>query len=127
MIILKLPIPPSINKYYGTKNDKSKFLLDEVKLFRWETLIEVKKLKIKPLNGSVQLRILFVFKDKRKHDVDNRIKSLQDALQIAGLFADDVQVNNSNLAKMYKKSDKSYVLVRVDNSQNIINEDWIND
>jgi crossover junction endodeoxyribonuclease RusA len=33
------------------------------------------------------------FKDRRKSDIDNRIKSLLDALVQAGLFNDDSQVD----------------------------------
>jgi crossover junction endodeoxyribonuclease RusA len=48
-----------------------------------------------PKMGSVRLSISMVVwpRDKRVFDIDNRIKSVLDSLQDAGLFDDDSQVD----------------------------------
>ncbi|MBQ3347290.1 MAG: RusA family crossover junction endodeoxyribonuclease [Synergistaceae bacterium] len=41
----------------------------------------------------VELRIIFTTNDRRKWDIDNRVKALQDCLSLAGMIEDDRQIN----------------------------------
>jgi crossover junction endodeoxyribonuclease RusA len=52
-----------------------------------------------PKMGSVRLSISMVVwpRDKRVFDIDNRIKSVLDSLQDAGLFDDDSQVDELSI------------------------------
>ena len=52
-----------------------------------------------PKLGSVRLCLEVVLwpKDKRKYDIDNRIKALLDSLQDAGVFDDDEQIDQINV------------------------------
>lgn len=52
-----------------------------------------------PKLGSARLYLEIVLwpKDKRKYDIDNRIKALLDSLQDAGVFDDDEQIDQINI------------------------------
>lgn len=45
-----------------------------------------------PYTGPVELRIIFVTATRRKWDIDNRVKALQDCLMLSGVIQDDTQV-----------------------------------
>ena len=52
-----------------------------------------------PKLGQARLSLEIVLwpKDKRKYDIDNRIKALLDSLQDAGVFDDDEQIDQINV------------------------------
>ena len=52
-----------------------------------------------PKLGSARLYLEVVLwpKDKRKYDIDNRVKALLDSLQDAGVFDDDEQIDQINV------------------------------
>ena len=54
-----------------------------------------------PKLGEAKLRISMVLfpRDKRKIDIDNRIKAVLDALQDAGVFDDDFQVDELSIVR----------------------------
>jgi crossover junction endodeoxyribonuclease RusA len=54
-----------------------------------------------PKLGDKKLRISMVLfpRDKRKIDIDNRIKAVLDALQDAGVFNDDFQVDELSIVR----------------------------
>jgi crossover junction endodeoxyribonuclease RusA len=54
-----------------------------------------------PNSGDSKLRVSMVLfpRDKRKIDIDNRIKCVLDALQDAGVFNDDFQVDELSIVR----------------------------
>lgn len=54
-----------------------------------------------PKLGDKRLKIEMVLRprDKRKIDIDNRIKAVLDALQDAGLFDDDYQIDDLRIIR----------------------------
>ena len=54
-----------------------------------------------PKLGDSKLRVSMVLfpRDKRKIDIDNRIKAVLDALQDAGVFSDDFQVDELSIVR----------------------------
>ncbi len=45
-----------------------------------------------PYSGHTELRITYLTRDKRRWDIDNRVKALQDCLVLAGVLKDDTQI-----------------------------------
>jgi len=45
-----------------------------------------------PMKGKLMMLMCVRYPDKRKRDLDNLVKSAQDALQSAGVFVDDSQI-----------------------------------
>lgn len=97
MIILNLPFPPSVNTYYR-RGAHATYMSKggrEYKQKVAEYIVESNTPKL----GAARLSLEIVLwpKDKRKYDIDNRIKALLDSLQDAGVFDDDEQIDQINI------------------------------
>jgi crossover junction endodeoxyribonuclease RusA len=75
-----------------------------------------------PKLGDSKLRISMVLfpRDKRKVDIDNRIKAVLDALQDAGVFNDDFQVDELSIVrgKVIKGGGIRVLIEQIENSTN---------
>lgn len=93
---LETPFPPSINHYWRHRvigRHASIYLSEEGIKFR-SAIHNLIKLEDKnKFTGRVSVIIHLHAPNKRKYDIDNRIKSLFDALTHSGLWLDDEQVD----------------------------------
>lgn len=100
MISLWIPFPPSANSYFrGGNGRRGYFIPKEVKAFRDAVAIIVAAERIKPLAGRLSLEIRLFGPNRRKFDIDNRIKAVNDALQHAGCFADDEAIDKLSVER----------------------------
>ena len=99
MLILSLPFPPSVNSYRTVYRGMMR-LSKEGRAFKAAVSDYVVEYRV-PKLGDSKLRISMVLfpRDKRKIDIDNRIKSVLDALQDAGVFNDDFQVDELSIVR----------------------------
>ena len=99
MLILSLPFPPSVNSYRTVYRGMMR-LSKEGRAFKAAVSDYVAEYRV-PKLGDSKLRITMVLfpRDKRKIDIDNRIKSVLDALQDAGVFDDDFQVDELSIVR----------------------------
>lgn len=99
MIVLSLPFPPSVNSYRTVYRGMMR-LSKEGRAFKAAVADYVVEYRV-PKLGDKKLRISMVLfpRDKRKIDIDNRIKSVLDALQDAGVFDDDFQVDELSIVR----------------------------
>lgn len=91
MIKLTLPFPPTVNHMWGFAG-KRKYLKKEAHEFRrlvQEACIEANA----KIDGRIAIFIALYPPNNRKFDLDNRIKALQDALEHAGVYLDDEQID----------------------------------
>ena len=89
-MILILPLPNSANTHWRHGRGIT-YLSKQGREFRHsiKQLITVDN----PMTGRLEVKIEIYPRDKRKTDIDNRIKPLLDALQHAGVFEDDSQID----------------------------------
>lgn len=99
MIFMTLPFPPSVNSYRTVYRGMMR-LSKEGRAFKAAVSDYVVEYKV-PKLGDQKLRVSMVLfpRDKRKMDIDNRIKSVLDALQDAGVFNDDFQVDELSIVR----------------------------
>lgn len=64
-----------------------------------------------PNEEPVELRITFTTNSRRKWDVDNRVKALQDCLSMAGVLKDDRQVEILHVERKYGIKNTTYIEV----------------
>jgi crossover junction endodeoxyribonuclease RusA len=88
-VILTLPWPPSANRYYRTVNGRP-ILSAEARDYR--ELIRT-MYNPEPLTGRLSVTITANPPDLRKRDLDNLLKQTLDALQHAGVYLDDAQID----------------------------------
>ena len=87
-------LPPTVNHIYrGAKGWR--YLTQETRDFqdRITALLREQRQDKETYPGPVFLSIFFYPDNKRRWDMDNRVKALQDCLEKAGIIANDTQIN----------------------------------
>lgn len=90
-IFLVLPLPPTINSYWGFSGHR-RFLTKAAVQFKDEVAHSVSQQKIRFGSAKLEMTVTINFRDRRVADISNRIKALEDALVQAGLMDDDSQI-----------------------------------
>lgn len=98
MISLTLPLPPTINTYYGARGN-TRYIKPAGVKFRRDVAEIVAAAGHPTINGRVALYVAIHPADRRKQDLDNRSKALQDALTHAGVWLDDEQIDELTLVR----------------------------
>lgn len=114
--IVVLPFPPSTNRIWRRVGTKT-LLSREGKEYRRHvcTLVATHQL---PVFGSarIALDIKAHMPDSRRRDLDNLIKSVQDALQAARMFEDDSQIVDLRIRRAGVDRDNPRVEVLIVNA-----------
>lgn len=113
MIILDLPLPPSVNHYYGRNKQGKFFIKPEGKKFRqivaWKSLgrhLDPEK--------NIKMTLMYGMPDRRRRDVDNPLKCLFDALTNAKVYTDDSKIFELHIIKKLDPQKIGYVLVMLE-------------
>jgi crossover junction endodeoxyribonuclease RusA len=99
VIVLTLPLPPTINHYYGQRSRGGRYIKPAGIEFRKTVAEIVAAASHKTLEGRIALFAAIYPADRRKQDIDNRAKSLQDALTNAGVWLDDEQIDDLHIVR----------------------------
>ena len=93
-VIIYLPWPPTVNSYYSTGHGKVKYVSAKGRKFRDQVAQDIAE-QAPGLTYAEQLyaEIVLYPPDRRTRDLDNYLKALLDALTLAGLWADDSQID----------------------------------
>ncbi len=106
-IEVALPWPPTVNHYWDENIRKVrgqwvivKTLSKRAIAFRWEVISLIKKMRLKKrIHGGVKILVLCHPPDKKERDIDNLTKGLFDALQHAGVYYSDFQIEQFTMAR----------------------------
>lgn len=106
-VSLTLPWPPSVNHYWrsvvmgGSMRPHVKVLISE-KGREYRNLVALRRLALGPMermNGRLSIFISAFPPDKRRFDLDNRLKALLDAMTHAGIWNDDEQIDHLSISR----------------------------
>lgn len=90
-----LPWPPSLNTYYR-RAGHTIHLSQKGRAFKMAVIQQLKAVRLhrEAIADRLKVRIELYPPNRRKFDIDNRIKPVLDALQNGGLIVDDEQVDD---------------------------------
>jgi crossover junction endodeoxyribonuclease RusA len=113
LLSITLPLPPSVNTYWR-KSPHGMYITQQGKDFRQsvaEIIADQKALKFGRARLFMAVRLCM--RDKRASDLDNRLKALCDALEHAGVFDDDEQIDELCVVRgPIVKGGQCYVMLR---------------
>jgi crossover junction endodeoxyribonuclease RusA len=94
MTLLELPWPPTVNRYYRNVGFRT-LISREGRAYRRHAcaLLGGNGPQKPPADGRIALAMDAFPPDRRKRDLDNLQKAVLDALQYAGIYRDDSQVD----------------------------------
>lgn len=88
---IELPYPPSVNHYYRRVGART-LISREGRAYRKAVHAAALAARASAMSGLIEVEVWLNPPDRRRRDLDNTLKSLLDALQHAGLYADDSQI-----------------------------------
>jgi crossover junction endodeoxyribonuclease RusA len=90
---ITLPLPPSVNSYWR-KSPRGMYITEQGMKFRKQVAeIIAEKQCLKFGESRLFMAVRLCMRSKKKADLDNRLKALCDALEHAGVFDDDEQID----------------------------------
>ena len=96
---LILPWPPSGN--HATRHaNGTHYLTAEHKAYREQVAAIAVRERVVPIVGPLRVAASFTPPDKRRRDLDNNWKIVGDALQHAGIYADDCAIEHLELRRV---------------------------
>ena len=114
MIILNLPLPPSVNSYRTIFRNRIS-ISKAGREFKVQVSDYVVEYRVPKLGKArLEMKVVIYPRDRRKQDIDNRIKALWDALGDAGVFDDDEQIDVLHIERgEIKKGGACLVLIDI--------------
>jgi crossover junction endodeoxyribonuclease RusA len=90
--VFELPYPPSVNHYWRRVGFRT-LISRGGRRYRRDVVALLAAGRAAPLHGRLELVVHVFPPDDRRRDLDNLQKALCDALQHAGVYADDSQID----------------------------------
>ena len=107
-------LPPTVNQMYRNAGTHIRYKTKKTREYQEYAVKAIKEARRIPctFTGRVALEVHLHVADKRKWDIDNRLKVLQDCLQMAGVIKDDSQID-SIIADRVDTSDEACTVIAV--------------
>lgn len=96
---VELPWPPSVNRLWRSVGGRT-LLSREGRRYRREVMARLAAARARPMVGRLSVSLWLHPPDRRRRDIDNPQKALLDAMQDAGLFEDDSQIDERHTRRM---------------------------
>ena len=97
MLEIELPYPPSVNHYYRRVGPRT-LISRQGRRYREQVCAILRSLRVRPIEGRLEVWIDAHPPDRRRRDADNLLKSCLDSLQHGGLYRDDSQIKRLHVA-----------------------------
>jgi crossover junction endodeoxyribonuclease RusA len=98
MIVFDLPLPPTINHYFGRRGSMT-YLTKDAKQYRLQVQDIVAAAGHPTLEGRLAVFVAVYPANRIRQDIDNRLKSLLDALTQSGVWNDDEQIDDLHIIR----------------------------
>ncbi|MCB9838226.1 MAG: RusA family crossover junction endodeoxyribonuclease [Phycisphaeraceae bacterium] len=97
-LAIDLPYPPSVNHYWRRVGTRT-LISREGRRHRRDVCAALAALGRAPMTGRLSVSIVVHPPDRRRRDLDNLAKALLDALEHAGAYRDDSQIDLLSLER----------------------------
>lgn len=102
-------LPPTVNHVYPTGKHGKRFKSKAGKDFSWLVMFAARQRAVTA--ERVKITLTFTFDNKRKQDISNRIKVVEDALVECGIIPDDSNVWDLHVMKAYGEKPQTFIVV----------------
>ncbi len=104
-------LPPTVNSMYRSMRGGQRYKVAECRSYQAQVsgLIRGQWKNPEPYLGRAELIIKYRTKDKRRWDIDNRVKALQDCLIASGVLKDDCQIDSLHVQRVYSDVAGTYL------------------
>ena len=117
MYFISLPIPPSINNYYGhhcKSRTASIYIKPKGKQYRKQTKDYIRKNNLDiHANIPLELNIIFTPLTKHRQDIDNIQKCLFDALTHSKVYEDDSLIYKLTIEKRPPSKENAGIILEI--------------
>jgi crossover junction endodeoxyribonuclease RusA len=110
-----LAMPPSVNEaWHHIPATGGKALTDAHRQFRTNTISRVRAAMGRgtTLAGRIEMTARLYFNNRRRCDIDNRVKPLQDALTHAKAYHDDSQIDALHVFRIFGAAEECEVTLK---------------
>jgi crossover junction endodeoxyribonuclease RusA len=109
---ITLPLPPSVNSYW-LRSPRGMFISKQGVEFRRQVAeIVAERSVMKFGTARLFMAVRICMRSKKKADLDNRLKALCDALEHAGVFDNDEQIDELHILRgPITKGGQCYVMI----------------
>ena len=104
-------LPPTVNHLHRSRNGH-RYKTSEARNWQEATAgLMLSKSKCECYTKAVSLSIIFETNDRRRWDIDNRVKALQDCLSKAKIIKDDAQIQELKVKREYGEQVKTRIVL----------------
>jgi len=98
-VFIDLPFPPTVNSYYGHNTRGIKYVSKRGRVFRdlCAEMCNEQNVYNMRIDTRISLDVILYPPDKRKRDLDNYMKALQDALTLSNVWTDDELIDGLHI------------------------------
>lgn len=95
-------LPPTVNHMYRTSG-RYRYKTAEARIYQEHvsSLLREKWNNREQYTEPVELCVTFSTNNRKRWDIDNRVKALQDCLAQAGVIQDDTQIDELHVKRIY--------------------------
>ena len=108
-------LPPTVNHLYRSTYGGQRYKTQEARDYQdYAVAVLAGKWRGREAyTGDAELRLTFVTPDRRRWDIDNRVKAVQDCLERAGVLKNDTQIMVLHVERQTDKDADTRTVIRL--------------